>query len=221
MLAALYSGGKDSTLAIHRMHGIGKDVELLISLISKNSFSYMLQRVNVEWSRLQAEAMGIKQVFWDTEGVKEKELEDIENALRENGVTELVTGAVASSYQRDRINRICERLGIKHHAPLWGMDPVKELEELSANFNVIITQVAAEGFDESLLGARLDGSMIERLKAINQKYRVNMSFEGGEAESYVLDAPLFRKRIEIKKARKELEGTVGRYIIEDAALVGK
>ncbi len=221
MIAALYSGGKDSTLAIHKMHDAGKPVELLISLISKNSFSYMLQRVNVEWSRLQAEAMGIRQVFWDTEGVKEKELEDIENALRENVVTELVTGAVASSYQRDRINRICERLGIVHHAPLWGIDPVKELEELAGIFNVIITQVAAEGFDESLLGARLDGGMIKRLRAINQRYHVNMSFEGGEAESYVLDAPLFRKRIEIKRARKELEGTVGRYIIEDAALVGK
>lgn len=221
MLAALYSGGKDSTLAIHKMHEAGKPVELLISLISKNNFSYMLQRVNLEWTGLQAESMGIRQVFWDTEGAKEKELEDIENALDKNGVTELVTGAVASTYQKDRINRICQKLGIVHHAPLWGIDPVKELEELAGRFNVIITQVAAEGFDESLLGARLDNKMIERLKAINQKHNVNLSFEGGEAESYVLDAPLFRKRIEIKRARKEIEGTVGRYIIDDAALVDK
>ena len=28
MIAGLYSGGKDSTLAIHRMHDIGKEVKL-------------------------------------------------------------------------------------------------------------------------------------------------------------------------------------------------
>ena len=86
MLAALYSGGKDSTLAIHKMHELGRDVELLISLISKNNFSYMLQRVNLEWTKLQADAMGIKHVFWDSAGEKEKELIDIENALKENSL---------------------------------------------------------------------------------------------------------------------------------------
>lgn len=221
MIAALYSGGKDSTLAIHKMWDQGKRVELLITLVSENEFSYMLQRVNVNWTELQAQAMGIKHVFYNTKGEKEKELADIEDALKKYGVTELITGAVASKYQADRINNICSRLGIEHYSPLWGMDPLKELREISAKFNAIVTQVAAEGFDDSMLGARVDGKMIEKLRTLYQKYKVNISFEGGEAESFVLDAPLFKKKIVIDRARKEWKGSVGAYIIEEAHLQEK
>jgi ABC transporter with metal-binding/Fe-S-binding domain ATP-binding protein len=221
MIACIYSGGKDSTLAIHKMWEQGKKVELLITLVPENEFSYMLQRVNVEWTRLQAEALEVRHTFFHTKGEKEKELLDIESALKQNDVTELITGAVASRYQADRINDICKRLGITHHSPLWGMDPLEELTEISASFNAIVTQVAAEGFDESLLGARIDGKMIEKLKGLYRKYRVNMSFEGGEAESFVLDAPLFRKQIRINRAHKERRGSVGMYIIDDAVLQEK
>lgn len=221
MIAALYSGGKDSTLAVHRMWEHGKRVELLITIVSENEFSYMLQRVNVEWTKLQAEAMGVGHVFFHTKGEKEKELVDIQNALKQNDVTELITGAVASRYQADRINDICKKLGIVHHAPLWGMDPLEELKEISVKFNAIVTQVAAEGFDESMLGARIDNKMIEKLQALHKRYKVNISFEGGEAESFVLDAPLFKKQITIKKAHREKRGSVGMYIIDEAELHGK
>ncbi|MCW6160432.1 MAG: diphthine--ammonia ligase [Candidatus Micrarchaeales archaeon] len=221
MLAALYSGGKDSTLAIHRMWEQGKRVELLITLVSENKFSYMLQRINVNWTALQAQAMGVKHAFYNTKGEKEKELVDIEDALKKYKVTELVTGAVASKYQADRINRICDGLGITHYSPLWGMDPLMELGEISAKFNAIVTQVAAEGFDDSMLGARIDERLIGKLQTLHRKYRINMSFEGGEAESFVLDAPLFKKRIVINKARKEWNGSVGAYIIEEAELAEK
>ena len=221
MIAALYSGGKDSTLAIHRMWEQGKKAELLITLVPENEFSYMLQRVNVEWTKLQAEAMGARHVFFHTKGEKEKELPDMESSLEQNGVTELITGAVASRYQADRINDICKRLGIVHHAPLWGADPLEELREISAKFNAIVTQVAAEGFDESMLGERIDGKMIEKLQGLYRKYKINMSFEGGEAESFVLDAPLFRKQIRIEKAHKERRGSVGMYVIDGAVLQEK
>jgi ABC transporter with metal-binding/Fe-S-binding domain ATP-binding protein len=221
MLACLYSGGKDSTLAIHKMWDRGKKVDLLITIVSENPFSYMLQRANVKWTVLQAEAMGVRHVFHDTKGEKEKELVDIENALKQNNVTELITGAVASKYQADRINSICGRLGIIHHSPLWGMDPLEELKEISEAFNAIVVQVSAEGFDDSMLGARVDQKLVERLQKLYQRYKVNMSFEGGEAESFVLDAPLFKKRIVIDKARKEWKGTVGTYIIEGARLQEK
>ena len=221
MIAALYSGGKDSTLAIHKMHEQGKDVELLISMVSENEFSYMFHRPNIKWTALQAEAMGIRHVFYYTEGEKEAELADIENVLKENNVTELVTGAIASAYQRGRINDICDKLGIIHHAPLWGVDTLEELRELAEKFHTIVVQVSAEGFDDSFLGARLDQKMIEKLQKLQQRYRINMSFEGGEAESFVLDAPLFKKKIAVKKAKKEWRGSVGVYTIEEVELQKK
>lgn len=221
MMACLYSGGKDSTLAIHKMHDAGRKVELLISMVSENEFSYMFHRPNIRWTELQASAMGIRHVMRPTEGKKEEELADIEDALQENGVTELVTGAVASTYQRNRINSICAKLGIEHHAPLWGIDPLVELNELAARFDVIITQVAAEGFDEGMLGRRIDAEMIAKIRRLHERYKVNMLFEGGEAESFVLDAPLFKKRISVLRSKTEREGSVGRYIIEDAELADK
>jgi ABC transporter with metal-binding/Fe-S-binding domain ATP-binding protein len=181
----------------------------------------MFHKPNIRFTSLQAEAMGIRQVFFTTQGEKEKELQDLESALKGNAVTELVTGAVASTYQKDRIEALCDKIGIKHYGPLWHIDPLAELGELAEKFEVIISQVAAEGFGDDFLGARLDSNMIDKLIYLHKKYRINMLFEGGEAESFVLDAPMFSKRIEITKARKEWEGSVGRYVIEEAKLVEK
>ncbi|HUC38742.1 MAG TPA: diphthine--ammonia ligase [Candidatus Acidoferrum sp.] len=221
MIAALYSGGKDSTLAIHKMAEKGKKTDLLISAVSENEFSYMFHRPNIKWTKLQAEAMGIRQVFFNTKGEKEKELVDIENALKENEVTELITGAVASRYQADRINEICKRLGITHHAPLWGTDPLSELNEISKTFNAIIVNVSAAGLDESFLGARINEQTIDKLVKVHNKYKINLSFEGGEAESFVLDAPLFKKSIKILKFHKTWSGSSGSYVIDDASLESK
>lgn len=221
MRACLFSGGKDSTLAIHKSHEAGKPVELLITMVSDNDFSYMFHKPNINYSSMQADALQIKQVIYKTKGEKEKELTDIENALVENKVTELVTGAVASVYQKDRIEKICERLSITAISPIWHIDPMDELSELSKNYEVIITQVAAEGFDKSFLGSRINEELIKKLVKINEKYRINMLFEGGEAESFVLDAPLFKKRIIVTKSHVAWSGSVGRYIIDEADLEWK
>jgi ABC transporter with metal-binding/Fe-S-binding domain ATP-binding protein len=221
MIATLFSGGKDSTLALHKMEAMGKKTDLLITMISDNDFSYMFHKPNIEWTKLQAEALGIRQVFYKTKGVKEEELVDLEKTFTDNKVTELITGAVASNYQKERIEAICKRLGIQCHSPLWQIAPLEELNELSMLYEVIITQVAAEGFDESMLGVTIDGDFTDRLVALNRKYKVNMLFEGGEAESFVLDAPLFKKSIKVNKSRIEKEGTVARFIIEEAELVPK
>ncbi len=221
LIACLFSGGKDSTLALHKMHEQGKKVELLLTMISENDFSYMFHKPNIALSSMQAEALQIKQVLYKTKGEKEKELEDIERSLIENKVTELVTGAVASVYQKERIEKICKKLSIEAISPIWKIDPIEELSELAENYNVIVTQIAAAGFDESFLGARLDNRMIEKLKKINEEYRINLLFEGGEAESFVLDAPLFKKRIEITKSHIERSGSVSRYVIDAAELKDK
>ncbi len=219
--ACLYSGGKDSTLALHRAVAMGIRIDLLITVISRNAHSYMFHYPNVQFTALQAEALGIRQVFAETEGKKEEELADIERALKENGVEVLVTGATYSRYQGDRINNIAKKLGIEHIAPLWHIDPLGELNELDRDFNAIITSVSAEGLGEDLLGRRIDQEVITELQEANRKHGINMLFEGGEAESFVLDAPLFRKKIEVLKAETGWNGVTGTYAIKEARLVGK
>lgn len=218
MIACLFSGGKDSMLALHKVVESGKKVELLITMVAENEFSYMFHKPAVEFTPLQAEALGIRHITGKTVGEKELELKDLENVLATNGVSELITGAVASKYQKDRIEAICSKLGITPVSPLWGISPVDELKEISLRFNAIVTHVSAAGFDESFLGQRIDDAMIERLIKLHNKYKINMSFEGGEAESFVLDAPLFKKRIKIKMAHTFWDGQVGTYIIDDAEL---
>jgi diphthine-ammonia ligase len=221
MRACLFSGGKDSTLALHKNQEDGKKVELLIIMVSENDFSYMFHKPNINFASMQAEALQIPCVIYKTKGEKELELDDIEKALVENKVTELVTGAVASTYQKDRIEKICDKLSIKAISPIWHIEPITELSEIAKNYNAIIIQIAAEGFDESLLGSRINHDLINKLLILNKKYKINMLFEGGEAESFVLDAPLFKKRINITKSHIERDGSVSRYIIDEAHLEDK
>jgi ABC transporter with metal-binding/Fe-S-binding domain ATP-binding protein len=219
--ACLFSGGKDSTLALHKAVGLGIGVDLLITMRSANRESYMFHYPNVELTELQAEALGMRHVFSDTEGRKEEELDDLEEALRSNDVKLLVTGATSSKYQADRINAIARKLGIEHIAPLWRIDPVEELNEIASRYEAIITSVSAEGLSPSLLGKRIDGKVIEELKEANRKRGVNLVFEGGEAETLVLDAPMFKEKLVIEKAHTEVSGNNGTYLIERARLANK
>jgi predicted ATP pyrophosphatase (TIGR00289 family) len=179
-----------------------------------------------ELTKLQAEAIGIRHITRTTAGEKEKELEDLTTALKEisGDVDAVVSGAVASRYQKDRIDAVCKELGLRSICPLWGKDQLKLLQaEVEAGFEVIITAVAAEGFDESWLGRKLDEKCIDDLVKLNKKYGINLIFEGGEAESFVLDAPIFKKRIEIDNIKKIWDEKTGSgYIIcKDAKLIDK
>ena len=177
--ACLYSGGKDSTLALHKIISMGIKIDLLITMISKSKESYMFHYPNVQYTKLQAQSLGIRQVFAKTEGKKEEELEDLRKVLKDNDVKLLVTGATYSRYQGDRVNNLAKELGIEHMSPLWHIDPEAELTEIERDFNAIITSVSAEGFDESFLGKRIDNDMISRLRELRKKYGINMLFEGG------------------------------------------
>ncbi|MCL5423808.1 MAG: diphthine--ammonia ligase [Candidatus Marsarchaeota archaeon] len=214
MIACLFSGGKDSTLALHRVFSSGRRVDLLITIGSENEFSYMFHKPNVEYTRMQAEALGIKQVFSYTKGEKELELADLKNVLSENDIDTLITGATASMYQKVRIDNICKDLKITHESPLWLIDGLSELNELAKNFNIIITRVAADGLDNSYLGKRIDDTLIKKLQILREKKRISLTFEGGEAESFALDGPLFKKSLQIKKSHIDNSNGVGTLIID-------
>ena len=198
-LAILFSGGKDSTMTVYKALKEGHEVKCLISFISENPASYMFHYPNINLTKIQAECMGIPLITVPTKGEKEEELDDIKDALKLiKGIDGVGAGALASRYQYDRVGKICKELGLQVYAPCWMEDDEKHWKEiLDAGFEVIMTGIAAEGFTKKWLGRRIDLSILQELKELKRKYKIHMGLEGGEGESFVLDGPIFKKRIEI------------------------
>jgi predicted ATP pyrophosphatase (TIGR00289 family) len=182
----------------------------------------MFHTVNLHLAPLLSQAMGIKSVTVDTEGTKERELEDLEMAISKLDVDGLVTGAIASNYQRSRVDRLCAALGLEHVAPLWGRDAGELLDEMiSAGLIIVVTAVAAMGLDSTWLGRVIDDEVSDELKRIHGRFGVDVCGEGGEMETLAVDAPWFRSRLELVKARREWDGVRGLYLVEKAVLVPK
>lgn len=221
-VAALFSGGKDSTYAARLAEMQSHEVAFLVSMEPARPDSWMFHSVNIRLAPLLAEAMGKRHVSAATRGEKEVELDDLAAALGGLGVEGVVSGAVASTYQRRRVDAICRRLGLAHVAPLWGRRQDEVLaEEGAAGMEIIITAVAARGLDSSWLGRTLDEEAIGELVDLGRKYGLNVCGEGGEYESLVLDAPWFRSKLEIIEATKEWDGSSGVYRVKQARLVPK
>jgi diphthine-ammonia ligase len=210
----LFSGGKDSTFAlwcaIHQAH----DVACLLTIIPERRDSWMFHHPAVEWTGLQAKALGFPVVTAKTSGVKEEELTALRQSLSELvsslGIECVVTGAIASEYQRSRIDRICDELGIQAMAPLWGKSPKRLLrEEIEMGFEFVLTACMAMGLDQSWLGRVIDTDALKELENISQRHGINLAFEGGEAETFVTDAPIFSKRIRIVEAEPIWKGDSG------------
>jgi len=224
-LGVLFSGGKDSTLALH-LAAEKEEVACLITVVSKNKESYMFHTPNIDVTVLQAEALGLPLVSVVTEGKKEEELADLEKAIIDAKskfqIDGVVTGAVESVYQASRIQRICNKLDVWSFNPLWKYDQNALLETLvEKSFKVIISGVFAYPLDEKWLGKQIDASVIARLVDLQSQYGISPSGEGGEIETTVLEAPLYKKRIEILNSAVDWRGNCGVFLIKQARLVLK
>lgn len=218
-LASLFTGGKDSTYATQLAIESGDDVNYLVTMQPKREDSWMFHSINIHLSWLVAKAIGIDHIAKETGGEKERELEDLKQALSHLNVDGVVSGAITSNYQRKRINHICEDLGIEHRTPLWGRDGRRLLEEmLSAGLSIIVTSVAALGLTKRWLGRNLDADAVDELTELNRRYGVDICGEGGEMETLVQDAPWFRKRLEITRAKSVWNGIRGSYKVVEATL---
>lgn len=221
-VAVLVSGGKDSVLALHHVLREGHEVKYLVSMIPLREDSWMFHYPNIRLVDLLAEAVGIPLVKAETSGVKEEELEDLKRLIEKLDVEGVVSGAIASTYQKTRIEGICRQLGLECVAPLWHRNPRDLLNEiLDLKFEVIITGVYAYGFDEDWLGRRIDENTVNALLELNRQYGISPVGEGGEYETLVLDAPLYKKKLRIIDAEKVWRNQNGQFVIAKAVLERK
>ncbi len=231
---SLFSGGKDSSWALYRGLEADLDVSRLLTVHPAGD-SYMYHTPATELAGLAAESIGVDLTevspadfgaddVDDAGAQGDAELEPMEAALREIAAEDdvdlagVTAGAVESEFQTSRIQRMCDRLGIDLFAPLWQEDPVGLAEAMfDAGFEIRIVQVAAYGLDESWLGRRYDADALADLLDLREEYGVHPLGEGGEFETYVVDGPHMRRRIEFEYDAV-WEGDRGHVEIRDAWL---
>ncbi len=223
-LACLFSGGKDSTYAIHLAQKQGHDIVCLLSIFPKSEESHLLHHPNLRWTKLQSESMKIPQLTIISNSnetsdeliVMEKLLQNAKEQFQIDG---LVHGGIKSKFQKEKFETLCLKLNLVSIAPLWETNPKEYMNQLlDSNFHFMMVTVSSDGLDEQWLGKLISKSDIEVLNNLSDKFGFNLNFEGGESETFVIDCPLFSTPIKINEFTKNWDGYRGRFEIVDAEL---
>lgn len=192
-----WSGGKDSSLACYKAMLDGFEVSHLLNFLDEDGKRERAHGTRPFLLRLQSEAMGIPivQVNASWEGYEEKFKQAVEE-LKKEGVEGGVFGDIDLIEHREWVERVCSDLRIEPIIPLWGLDPEDVLLEfIEEGFEAI---VVATRIKEEWLGRRFDESFIEELK----KYNFHLSGESGEYHTFVIDGPIFKRRIKVREAER-------------------
>jgi len=223
-LASLFSGGKDSTYSIYKAKQIGHDIECLVTIFPKSSESQLLHFSTIELTKLQAKTMKVPQIVSE---LNSDNIEDemnvlktlLEKAKKDFQIEGIVHGGISSEFQKRCFESICKENNLKVVTPLWKTVPKEYMNDLiNSGFKFILASVSSDGLDETWLGKIISISDISRLSGLSEKHGFNLNFEGGEAETFVVDCPLYSYPIEITKSEKIWDGYRGRFEIEVAGL---
>jgi diphthine-ammonia ligase len=227
-LGALYSGGKDSTFSIFKAKQTGHDIACLVSIRPSSDESLLFHYPNAWLTDLLAKAMQIPLASFNiAKTSKEAEIEALENAITtaksQYSIDGIVHGAISSNFQNQLFKRICNKNGLAIVSPIWNIPLDSYIEELfSQKFHIIFVSVSAMGLEKCWLGKTFDRSSLATLSSLSRKFGFNLAFEGGEAETLVLDCPLFQKeRININNSCVHWDGQRGIFEITEASLVSK
>jgi ABC transporter with metal-binding/Fe-S-binding domain ATP-binding protein len=213
--AILFTGGKDSCLALLKAKQQGYNIKYLLTILPSSYDSYMYHKPSLPLIKMQAKMLNIPLILQKSKSQKEKELKDLEKLLkRVKGKTEfIVTGGVSSKYQSERIEKLTKKLGFKILSPLWNLGAEKVWKECLKNqFEIILTKICCEGLEKEWLGKIIDDNLFKKLIYKSKKHGFSLEFEGGDAETAVLFMPLFKKRMKII-SRIKSEGPYRHFLI--------
>ena len=223
-LVGLFSGGKDSTYSIYKTIQDGNSVECLVTIFPKSEESMLLHYPNIEITKLQSSSMRIPQIYTEaTSNQTDSEIDllalMLQKAKQDYAIEGLVQGGILSNFQKNNFQKVCNSLQLELVSPVWQQDQKQYMQTLlDSKFRFIITSVSADGLDESWLGKEITHDELDILEKLSQRYGFNLNFEGGEAETLVIDCPLFSYPVNIVQSKKIWDGYRGRLEILDAVL---
>lgn len=213
--AVLFTGGKDSCLALYKAKKSGYDIKYLLCVLPASQDAYMFHKPDFKLLRAQAKALGIPLLTEKSEVGEEQELKALKKLLKKvkGKVKYIITGGIASQYQSKNIEKLCRKYNFEVKSPLWQLSGRQVWQEcLSNDFKIMLCKIATEGLSEHWLGKIIDASLLKQLVSLSERYKFNLSGEGGDFESVVIDMPLFKEKI--KLSGKIVKDTEYRYFFK-------
>ncbi|HET7149360.1 MAG TPA: diphthine--ammonia ligase [Candidatus Nitrosopolaris sp.] len=226
-MLSLYSGGKDSTYALVIAKEMGHDISCLLTMHPATDASLLFHYPNSWVTSYLGEAMSIPSFGFAVQfSTKEDELRSLEQAIIAikslHEIHGVVHGGIFSRFQSNIVQRICSKHNLAVIAPLWHIQQSEYMDLLlEKNFDIKIVSVSAMGLDEGWLGISLDREALHRLKHLSKKYSFSVCFEGGEAETLVIDCPIFYKKLKVRRANIHWDGQRGIFEILEVGLEEK
>jgi uncharacterized protein (TIGR00290 family) len=196
--AMLWTGGKDSAMALYEACQNGYRVHCLVTFTPPDR-DFLAHPLRV--MKMQAQALGLPHYVMPTSPPFEKSYETSLSKLRdEMGIECVITGDIAEVGGNP--NWICERsrqVGISVHTPLWGRDRDILLRQLvDGGFKTHFSCVKTRWLNESWIGRALDDSAIADLRIIREQTGLDLCGEEGEYHTLVVDGPQFAHAINIR-----------------------
>ena len=223
-VAALFSGGKDSMYAIYNAKKLGHEIVVLFTIQPKSDESHLLHFPNISQTKLQSQSMNIPQIIVSIKDINvDIEILELNNLIKTAKKTfdfeGIIHGGISSLYQKNKFEILCQDNNLELISSIWQKNALSYMKELiNNNFEFIISSVSSDGLDQSWLGKLINFSELKKLESLSKKFQFNLNFEGGEAETFVINCPLFKNRIKIIKSNKIWDGVRGRFEIVESKL---
>jgi uncharacterized protein (TIGR00290 family) len=202
--AVMWSGGKDSALAVTRARARGLEIGALLNFIDGATRRVRFHATRAELVAAQADATGIPlrqhATSWaEFEGVFRAALAQ----LRVEGFAGVVFGDIhladVRAWYEDRVRAA----GLEHVEPIWGDEPAALLREFVAGGGrAVITCCETAKLDETWLGRIVDERFVSEIASTG----IDVCGENGEYHSFAFAGPAFRERVAWRAGERRTDG---------------
>lgn len=199
----MWSGGKDSALALQRARAAGIEVSLLLNFHDAATGRVRFHATPVEMLWQQALAVGIELrtigTAWpDMDARLREELA----RLRKEGYTGVVFGDIHLADVRAWYEERVTAAGLSHVEPLWGEASPALLEEyVSSGGRAVVTCVDLRKLDETWLGRIVDERFVAGIGATG----VDACGENGEYHTFAFAGPVFERPVQWLPGERRVE----------------
>jgi diphthine-ammonia ligase len=196
-VAVLWTGGKDSCMALHQILNQGHKADSLITFIGDRPF--LCHPISL--MSMQSLAIGIDHLKIKISApFFQNYREAIKAIVKERSLEGIVTGDidVVDSFHGPWMDDVCRGLDLELMKPLWHIDRMRYLENImSEGVEFVFSCVNKKFFDKSWLGRIMDKTCLNDLICLNRKFGIDLAGEGGEYHTMVLNSPRFKRSLEL------------------------